>query len=96
VLAGCGADIGELGKPVSADQYGVEWPLTVSEGTLRCESPRSVVFRDVDGNDWAVNGMASTHGYDEIDPIWEDNPEAGGPKMNIGPLLDDGLALCND
>lgn len=44
----------------------------------------------------AVNGMATTIGYQEIDAIWKDNPESsGGPKINIGKLIEAGLTLCN-
>jgi len=44
---------------------------------------------------FAVNGMASSVRYQEIDPIWKDNTASiGGPKVNIGALIDAGLALC--
>ena len=43
---------------------------------------------------FAVNGMATTMGYQEIDPIWKDNTEStGGPKVNLGKLID--LSLCD-
>jgi hypothetical protein len=45
---------------------------------------------------FAVNGMATTMGYQEIDPIWKDNTEStGGPKVNIGGLINAGLSLCD-
>lgn len=81
---------------ISADDYGKRWPLTVPKGSLRCEQPELVIFTDPDGNDWAVNGAAATEGYDEIDPIWADNPDIKGTKKNIGPLIKDGLTLCKN
>lgn len=81
---------------VSRTQLGDDWPLTVEEGNLRCEPPSRVVFTDPSGHEWGVNGMAVTHGYREIDPIWADNPEIPGLKKSIGPLIDRGLALCED
>lgn len=82
------------GAEVSRSDYGQEWPLTVDQGKLRCESPSAVVFTAPDGSEYAINGAASTQGYAEIDPIWRNNPDISEAKVNIGPLIDDGLALC--
>jgi len=71
-----------------------EWPLTVSSGTLRClDDGGSVVFEN-DEKTYAVNGTADSRGYDDINPIWKDNPSNITPKVNIGPLIDAGLELC--
>ncbi len=43
-----------------------------------------------------MNGAA--RGMDEwpdIDPIWADDPDVKGLKVNIGPLIERGLALCD-
>lgn len=70
------------------------WPLTVGDGVLRCQPPDSVTIV-ADGTSYAVNGMASTQGHGvEIDPIWLDNPDLAGTKINIGPMINAGLALC--
>lgn len=81
---------------ISRANFGDEWSLMVDEGNLRCEEPSRIVFTDPAGTEWGVNGMAVTHGYPEIDPIWADNPNISGVKKNIRPLIDRGLALCND
>jgi len=79
---------------VSASDFGDEWPLTVTSGTLRCEAPSVVVF-SAGGVEYGVNGMATTQGYPEIDPIWADDPSEYIPKKNIGPLIQRGLELCD-
>lgn len=97
-LTACGgSDTGDDSSTitVSASDFGDEWPLTVDSGTLRCEPPSAVVFETDDGREYAVNGMAATNGYDEIEPIWAEDPSGNAPRMNIGPLIDRGLELCD-
>jgi hypothetical protein len=44
---------------------------------------------------YAVNGIARQSGEcAEIDPIWVDDPDIPGAKMDIGPIIDRGLELC--
>ncbi|WP_258043809.1 YebY family protein [Mycobacterium kansasii] len=76
-----------------------EWPLTVPEGTLACESLGErmgrVTFTAPDGTTYAVNGLAKgTDRWAEIDAIWASYPEDPLAKVNIGPLIDRGLSLC--
>jgi hypothetical protein len=40
-----------------------------------------------------VNGMASS--YEDINPIWADDPASPGLKKNIGPLINAGLEMCD-
>jgi hypothetical protein len=89
VKIGC-ADVGEK-----------RWPLTVPGGLLQCEPlvisglpVERVTFEAPDGTIYAVNGHALDAGYPEIDPIWKDDPTGIAPKVNIGPLIDKGLNLC--
>ena len=71
-----------------------EWPLSAEQGTLICHEVDAVTFTGA-GGVYAVNGMAMTRDLgDDIDPIWLDNPELDGLKINIGPLIDLGLTLC--
>lgn len=96
LLPSCGSvdTTGEAeGSRVNEADYGGDWPFTVSSGRLRCESGSAVVFA-TGGNEYAVNGAASSQGYPDIDPIWRDNPDIPGTKVNISPLIDDGLELC--
>lgn len=88
-------------RSVAAEDYGDRWPLTVPGGTLRYEPAGRAIFRDLDGNEYQLNGMAQSAGYALIDPIWkvrEAIPGADGEapivlRVNIGPLIEDALAL---
>lgn len=85
----------DRGLLVSSD-YGDEWPLAVTYGRVRCGASRTVTFIDPDGKIWAVNGTAQDlTDYPELDPIWADDPELPGAKINIAPVLDRGLELCD-
>jgi hypothetical protein len=77
---------------MSRADYGKGWPLTVESGTLRCDND-AVTF-ETDSLTYGVNGTALTKGLPRIDPIWAPNPEVKGLKIDIGPLIDEGLALC--
>lgn len=79
---------------ISQAEYGDKWPFTVPSGRLECIPYSKVVFH-AGGVAYAVNGLAmSDKRYRNIRPIWRDNPGVGGPKVNIGSVLDRGLALC--
>lgn len=82
---------------VSRAELGAEWPLTVEEGTLRCDGAKEAgaVFFETDGRVYPVNGIASgrTDGP-EIDEIWADDPDFPGAKKHIGILIERGLELC--
>lgn len=78
--------------------FGRDWPFTVPEGVVRCEPGSIVVFR-AGGVDYAVNGMAMSwakrNGYEDLEPIWRDDPKLKGFKISIGPIIDAGLELCD-
>jgi hypothetical protein len=74
-----------------------EWPLTVSEGTVRCDGSGgigAVTFETPDGQVYGVNGIALSQGLPKIDRIWRKNPDIPGTRINISPVLDKGLSLC--
>lgn len=82
---------------VSADSFDGIWPLTVEAGTLAC-SDQAVTFA-TGGVVYAVNGTAAgraaASGWEPIDDIWADDPAADlGLKLNMGDLIERGLALC--
>jgi Protein of unknown function (DUF2511) len=94
-----GSELGDNERAVQSAAYGSDWPLTVSGGVLRCEEPSLVTFTTDNGTTYAVNGSArgfsEDRGWvDDISPIWRDDPAFSGLKISIGPLIDDGLALC--
>lgn len=99
VLVGCSAPAAtELvadpsTRRVTRADFGDDWPLTVESGTLSCQPGRAVVFLAPDGTAYGVNGSAAD--YEDIDPIWAENPGGPGPKKDIGPLITAGLALCD-
>ena len=64
-----------------------EWPLTVASGTLVCDSP--AVWFESGGRSYAINGVAQTRdGIEALEPIWRENPDIVGARINIGPLHD--------
>ncbi len=80
---------------MSRQQLGKRWPLTVTSGVVRCEGAGEVYF-EAQGTTYAVNGLAL--GRDrapEIDRIWAPDPELKGLKIDIGPIIDKGLDLCD-
>jgi hypothetical protein len=60
------------------------------QGELRCEGAGAVVI-NVDGKDYAVNGMANGH-YPPIERIWN---SATHPEAELGRILTRGLTLCD-
>ena len=74
------------------------WPFTVDSATLLCER-NSAGYEQVlvVANDemYALNGTAKDANlWPPFNPIWRDDPKAPGLKVNIGPMIDRGLALC--
>jgi len=60
------------------------------QGELRCEGAGGVVI-NVDGKDYAVNGMAGPR-YPPIERIWN---SATQPEADTGRILSRGLTLCD-
>jgi hypothetical protein len=77
-------------------QLGDDWPFaSVESGVLRCEPGSHVVFRTLGGVDYAINGSArgdrAQHGWrDGVDLLAE-----GMIPLDLQPLIDRGLALCD-
>ena len=66
-----------------------EWPLSVATGELRCLEGDILVFIN-QNTEYAVNGMATARGYEDIDSIWKapppmlvDGTNYAPPKMNM-------------
>ena len=80
---------------VASEQFGEQqWPFTVDSGRVDC-LPGSVAVFKSDSVVYALNGLATSAGYEDIGPIWKDDPAELSPKINIGPLLDAALDLCD-
>jgi hypothetical protein len=95
VCVGCsGSDAGTHSETVSRADFGSSWPFTVERGVLACEGAGAVTF-EAGGTTFAVNGIAAGQDFADIEPIWRDDPESPGLKINIGPVIDRGLDLCD-
>lgn len=102
LLTGCGG--GESGDEantatdeaegyISEATFSDPWPFTTTEGVVGCEGAGSVTFTS-DGTTYAINGTARDQtDYPDFDPIWKD--AEGGLKVNIGPVIDMGLEMCD-
>ncbi len=83
------------GKYVSKSKWGKGWPFTVPDGYVNCKDGFSATFQH-GKTVYGLNGFA--RGYEEIRPIWRDDPDARLPgittplKINIGPMIDLALA----
>jgi hypothetical protein len=95
-VTGVTAGEAPTGGEVAKSEFGSRWPLTVSHGTLSCDG-YSVVFAAPEGMRYGLNGTAQDQlGLPPIDPIWRYEPgmKRYGLKVDIGPLIQRGLALC--
>ena len=83
-------------RTVRSEDYGSSWPLTVNSATLCCKFP--AVWIEVDRKKYGLNGSAKAmlsqygHGCFDLEEIWREHPD-GGRKVDIGPLIRDGLAI---
>ncbi len=85
---------------VSADKYGDEWPFTVTEGCLQCKSNAIVMHSG--GKTYNINGKAIgryKNRYTDSWKILKPHPNKivaeGGGKMNVRPIIKEGLKLCS-
>ena len=62
----------------------------MAQGEVRCEGAGAVVI-NIDGADYAVNGMASRR-YPPIQRVWN---SAGHPESDIDRIVVRGLTLCD-
>src|SRR5690625_3258800 len=90
LLAGCGSSSGE---EVKAEDFGDAWPFTVESGKVDGARGLAAIFI-TEGREYQLNGVASSLGYQPINPIWRDNPKIPGTKVNIGPMIDLALEHC--
>jgi hypothetical protein len=59
-------------------------------GEIRCEGQGAIVI-NVDGKDYAVNGMAGSR-YPPIQSLWTKDSH---PELDIGHLIVQGITLCD-
>lgn len=108
VVAGCGLDesdqklsesnsVGRKTFDISADWYGVGWPLDIGSGTLGCEGGGMATFK-TGATIYALNGYAITHGlrrgWVPVDAVWKTDPKSPGARMQMDALIDMAVGLC--
>ena len=84
---------GAASKRISAEDFGESWPFTVQSGILACKN--SAVTFTTNGTTYAVNGIAGSRGYADIEPIWEYNwamLEELGKALNV--TAEEALAMA--
>jgi hypothetical protein len=69
--------------------FGGDGSQKLMQGELRCEGAGGVII-NVDGKDYAVNGMAGSR-YAPIQAVWK---SAKDPDIDAGPIISRGLTLC--
>ena len=83
---------------IAAATFEDPWPFTVEEGVVRCLGGSAVVLI-AEGTTYAINGLArgriADEGWSEVEPIWLENPSIPGTRIDIGPVIDIGLDLCD-
>ena len=93
----------EISSTVSAATWtDGPWPFTVDRGELKCIGPvddPGVLFVTDQGDTYALNPaairMADRVGaMADLDPIWRDDPETLGAKVNVSPMIQYALKLC--
>jgi hypothetical protein len=65
-------------------------PSKMAQGELRCEGAGAVVI-NIDGADYAVNGMASRR-YPPVQRVWN---SASHPENDVDRIIVRGLTLCD-
>ena len=78
------------------------WPITVDRGELTCIGPDDdpgVFLVTAEGEMFALNPaailMADRVGaIANLDPIWRDDPDIRGAKVNVSPMILYTLTLC--
>jgi hypothetical protein len=69
-----------------ADALGKEWPLTIDKGTIHSARGGKLLFAVTDQQGttlYGLNGLAVTGGAADIRPIWKDDPDVPGLKLEL-------------
>jgi hypothetical protein len=84
------------GKQVSRAQFGDKWPLSIERGTLHCKGSKAsgAVTLFADGITYALNLNAQDSGYAQPGALWLDDKDNPGSKLPMGPLVVEGMKLC--
>lgn len=84
---------------IDAESFGSPWPFTFEEAYVACHAGQAVTVMDANsGRMYPLNGTArhkaSQLGLEPLEPVWRDNPDLPGTKVDVGPVIEKGLSLC--
>ena len=83
---------------ITADEFGREWPFTVSFGIVSCRGAGEVYFTTEDRTTYTANGLARSARPNDphVSAIWKDAPPStpGGGKVSLHRVTQTGLGLC--
>lgn len=77
----------------TAASEGWEWPLTVDNATVFCGGNGRLVLNS-EGTNYALNGLAKGDGLRDLNPIWKDDPDVSGLKIDAGGLTEWATQAC--
>jgi hypothetical protein len=81
------SDESARGRLVTKADLGDQWPFTVESGYVDCPDGVSAIFRTADAV-YGLNGMATSRGFAEPDPIRKADPTIPSGMISIGPMID--------
>lgn len=78
------------------------WPFSFSEGQLQCLKGGVYIMNFDDNKVYALTGLARNLGkswgaqpLDPQTPVWLNNPEINGMKMDLSDITNAALKLCD-
>ena len=108
IISGCEPNTGGT-RTIYRDDMGEEWPLTVERGYLHCQCvdrrgfpfsqcvKGAITLHDpLEGVTYSVNGVHAPKFVRaaDLEPIRRTDPLEPSVKIDLGPLIERGLALC--
>jgi len=81
-------------RTLTAEAVEGEWPLTTRRVTVACEDSLYALAIH-EGERYALNGAATSAGYQAVNPLWKDDTGSSSPKVDLTPVKSAALDLCN-
>jgi len=81
------------GRFVTVEEFGEDWPFTVSDGYVYSLNKGFVKIFEHNGAKYALTGFAKQYGkknnkrYKDFELIWRDNPSIPGTKISISTMI---------
>ena len=108
IISGCEPNTGGT-RTIYSEDMGEEWPLTIEKGYLHCICvdrrgfpfsqcvKGAITLHDpLEGVTYSVNGVHAPQfaRTADIEPVRRTDPLESSVKIDLGPLIERGLALC--